>query len=319
MHTDTQKKYMAVVQEICRPEPAAYIWFCQALEAALLWDHTIDGDPIDKRQADWTFERLVLGWVTNDWFVKSRGCLVPIMNGCVQEWRNNQGPGKRAAYLLYTQLPAALAFLLHGYDGKRFMPEIYRLVEEERFEDVRRDHAPFIIMSLPRSRTAWLAAFLTDGDVTCHHELLRVCESPEEYPDKFLQTKTPIIGDADPSMVLFYEGLRDKLPPHKVVFINRDPVAAEQSHRAMLEKTGHKEAQGIDAWLKVEIAFNAVKRLVPDAMTFQFEDLDDEKKVQQLAEYCTGLPFNRERYRQFNELNIECIPSKVLEGTKLIK
>lgn len=39
----------------------------------------------------------------------------------------------------------------------------------------------FFITGLPRSRTAWMAAFLTNGEVFCAHELMNGCHSRQEF------------------------------------------------------------------------------------------------------------------------------------------
>ena len=39
---------------------------------------------------------------------------------------------------------------------------------------------PFVVFALPRSRSAWLARFLTWGDWMCGHDELRHCRSLDD-------------------------------------------------------------------------------------------------------------------------------------------
>ena len=319
IQTDLHKQYFELVAQICAPEPMAYRWCEQVIGAALLWDHVVDGDAIDAERAHRTFEALTMDWIMNDWFYRNRLSLLPVMNGCVQAWRNNDKPGTDASYLIYTQIPAVLAMLIHGQSGERFLPAIHELMRRERFEDMRRDHPPFLIVGLPRSRTAWLAAFLTDGDVTCYHERLRACDKPADYPNELMACRTPIVGDADPSLPLFYENVRCNLPKHKVVFILRDESVCKESYGKSIIAAGYDPEVWMKQWDKVIDAFHRMRGLCPDAMTFRFDRLDDFNEIRQLTEYCTGLPFNAKRWEIFNELHITAEPAKVLANQRLLK
>src|SRR5580700_9385789 len=182
--TPLHNRYNALVAEICAPHPSAYRWFEQVMEIARVWDHAVDGDDIDPGVADIAFQTVTLEWIHNEFYYANRIPLTAVLTNCMSAWKS-KSPIK--AFDLYTELPATLCWLIRGLAGvDKYMPQIRSLVDRERWEDTRRDNLPFIIMGLPRSRTAWLAAFLTDGDVHCHHELMRMCQTPSEYPAKLL-------------------------------------------------------------------------------------------------------------------------------------
>jgi hypothetical protein len=320
LSTSLHADYLAVMQDVCKNEPAAFRWFVQVMDAALLWDHIVDGDPIDRESANRTMTAITMDWILNDWFHKSRVALIPILSGCLTAWKN-AGPGSRESYYAYVQIPNAICLLLHGQAGvDKYMPTINSLVERERFDDMRRDHPPFFIVGLPRSRTAWLAAFLTDGDVTCHHELCRWCDKPQDYLNALSASRTPVVGDSSPLMALTYAGLRADLPKgHKVIFILRDPKDARRALKAELEAHGLEAHNGDEGWTKYSDAFQAMRDMCPDAMSFSYEKLNEEAVMRELAEYATGLPFNAQRWKIYDEMKITAIPQKVLAHQRLIR
>jgi hypothetical protein len=172
---------------------------------------------------------------------------------------------------------------------------------------------PFLIVGLPRSRTAWLSAFLTDGDVFCHHELSSYCKSPGEFVERLLSPKYAVNGDSDPGIPIAYPALVTALPPHRIVFIERP----EQSAKAALKSMMAKEA-GLDLndsrWFLINDAYQRMRASCPDSMSFRFEDLDREENMEILSEYLTERPFNRERFHLFNRLRVTVIPQKTYKN-----
>lgn len=173
---------------------------------------------------------------------------------------------------------------------------------------VRMQHPGFLIVGLPRSRTAWLAAFLTDGLVTCHHELIRDCQSTAEYIQKFKGTHAPVVGDSDCCIPFFYSKVRAILPPHRICFVKRDESAARESAQQFTSEHNIPEVEG--RWEKCVELFNLMREANPAAPTYNFEDLDDPGTMKALTEYCTGFEFNRERFDIFNTLRVNIIPQK---------
>jgi len=57
----------------------------------------------------------------------------------------------------------------------------------------------FLVLGLPRSRTAWLSNFLTYGDISCTHEGLDGCISLEQYKSQFSLNS----GDSNTGLAMF--------------------------------------------------------------------------------------------------------------------
>ena len=168
---------------------------------------------------------------------------------------------------------------------------------------------PFLIVGLPRSRTAWLAAFLTEGAVMCHHELLARCHNAQEFCDKLHDPRYEVVGDSDPNIPTYYPFLMPALGPHKVIFVDRDEKEAHAaSDRFMANEVGITPPVG--AFDAIVARYKAMKDFCVDFMAFSFGDLDDMDKCRQLAEYATEQPFNEDRWQLFNQLRVTVIPQK---------
>jgi len=74
----------------------------------------------------------------------------------------------------------------------------------------------FLILGLPRSRTAWLANFMSTQGLSCSHEGLNGCRSLKEYRDRFSKDS----GDSNTGLALFdFEPLFEDF---KIVIIDSD-------------------------------------------------------------------------------------------------
>ena len=73
----------------------------------------------------------------------------------------------------------------------------------------------FLILGLPRSRTAWLANFMTYDGEFCYHEGINGCSSMDEYKEK-VKGK----GDSNTALALF--DFEPHFPNVKIVIIDND-------------------------------------------------------------------------------------------------
>jgi hypothetical protein len=91
---------------------------------------------------------------------------------------------------------------------------------------------PFFIASLPRSRTAWLANFLTYQDSFCFHEPMNKY-GLKEYPRMLMGTGKKYAGVSDSLNTLIMEELVDLFPQAKIVVIKRPVEEVEKSLNAL--------------------------------------------------------------------------------------
>ena len=80
---------------------------------------------------------------------------------------------------------------------------------------------PFLILSLPRSRTTWLSRFLTYGDWVCGHEEARHMRSIDDIRTWFTQ---PNVGSVETAVAPFWRMI-EKIAPNANLVTIRRPVA----------------------------------------------------------------------------------------------
>lgn len=79
----------------------------------------------------------------------------------------------------------------------------------------------FFIVGLPRSRTAWLANFLSVGDTFCHHDLWSKAGSLKEFTELLWQPGASNVGNSDPANALHFDALTQEYPDAEWLIVNR--------------------------------------------------------------------------------------------------
>lgn len=144
---------------------------------------------------------------------------------------------------------------------------------------------PFFITGLPRSRTAWMAAFLTDGDVLCIHENMKFCSTKAEFYARMYHPEYRI-GNSDSGLMM---------TEFQQVFPNAPTVIIERPLDDVLQSL-HE----IEIPVPREVLEDMQSRLSKlKGMRVEFENLD-----RQLADICDyiGVPYKREKHDLFRSL-----------------
>lgn len=144
----------------------------------------------------------------------------------------------------------------------------------------------FLILGLPRSRTAWLANFMTSDGIHCSHEGLNGCRTLEEYRDKF----KPNSGDSSTGLAYFnFESL---FKDFKIVIIESDLETSIEFTKKYFEINVTDEMTSLK------------KRLESiDGLHIQFDEINDNLKT--IWEYITDKPFNSERAEMLKDFNVQ--------------
>lgn len=144
----------------------------------------------------------------------------------------------------------------------------------------------FFILGLPRSRTAWLANFMTYGDTFCYHEGINGCHTVEDYKAKLSYNK----GDSSTGAVLI--DLDKHFPDAKKVIIDSDINRAIEYSE---ELTGNPN----EDWMT-----HIQSRLYQlDGLKVDYDDIDDN--LQAIWEYLTDTEYNEDRANMLLKLNIQ--------------
>jgi len=161
--------------------------------------------------------------------------------------------------------------------------------------------SPFIVLGLPRSRTAWLSRFLTYGDHVCGHEQLRYMRSLDDVAAWFRQ---PCIGSAETSAAPFWR-LIDKVAHDARVVVVRRPVHevfASLSalgiafNGALLRKRLHALDRKLDQ----------IEARLPHVLSVNYADLATEPTCKAVFEHCLPYPFDAEHWRALDGVNVQC-------------
>jgi hypothetical protein len=172
---------------------------------------------------------------------------------------------------------------------------------------------PFLILALPRSRTAWLANFLTHGRVRCAHDLSHLAPTPAEVPQflRALAAAAPgeirFSGNADTSQALILPQLRLAMPEAPLVVIRRRPAEVVDS----FARLGHRWGGRIVRHL---LPYVEAAARTPGALVLDYEDLHEESAVRAVqAHVAPGEPFDAGRWVMLRDLNVQITAARMDE------
>jgi Sulfotransferase domain len=163
----------------------------------------------------------------------------------------------------------------------------------------------FFVMSLPRSRTAWLANFLTYEDSYCFHEGLLQVPSPLHFRELFSSTGKSVVGNSDCGNVFFINEILDTFPDAKFVVVDRPPEEVVDSLQAM----GPQFADEGAVWHAYEL-LQKFKR-EHDALVVNYDALS-YTTYRMIWDHCVGSIFDHQRTVMLDGLDIQIIIDKKL-------
>lgn len=138
----SSQEYLALLSEMCGPERHAYVWMEQLVRTALVWDHFIDKDAVNPDLVNYVMESLVTEWPLNPFLRKYAESLIPTVVAAISAWKFSytEGVPKDFAYNVYSDVPAAVAFIIGGNKKvQQYMPRIRNLVKTLCADDMKRD------------------------------------------------------------------------------------------------------------------------------------------------------------------------------------
>ncbi len=155
----------------------------------------------------------------------------------------------------------------------------------------------FLITGLPRSRTAWMAAFMSTCRVLCRHEPLKALSSIKDMPSVMLSDNHTHVGASDSGAGLFLPWIMANMPM-PVLVIERDLRDVQLS----MSTIGFPIGDALEQLLCELRAY----RNHPDVMWVAFDSLNEKRTMLKIWEHLVpGLQFDNDRFELFRELNIE--------------
>lgn len=155
----------------------------------------------------------------------------------------------------------------------------------------------FIVLSLPRSRSAWIARFLSYRGARCGHDLATQCGSLNELTALL---RGEYRGTAETGAMVGWRALRRRMPDAKMAVVRR-PVAEVYQSLARFGLDGdalRNELLERDAMLDELSKVHGVR-------SFSFADLDHIDACRDLFEHCLGEPFDWEWWESLATVNVQ--------------
>ncbi len=152
----------------------------------------------------------------------------------------------------------------------------------------------FFIAGLPRSRTAWFAAYFSaHPDVWCWHEGLKGCADPAEFNHKMHQPGHTIVGNSDSGLPLC--NIHLMFPDAPVVIIHRDYKDVMQS--LGLEIGAHRHQPMVDL---LNNLYDCIMRM--RGLHVMFDDIDE--RMMEISQWL-GIPYREDIHDLYQPLNIQ--------------
>lgn len=164
---------------------------------------------------------------------------------------------------------------------------------------------PFLVLALPRSRTAWLARFLSYRDYRCAHEQARTLRSLEDAQAWLAQDFT---GTAETSVARWWRLIPVLRPQVRVVLVRRpvEQVVASLLRLDMRDIGGFNEARLWREMGRLDRALDRIERGLAGVLSVRFADLADPETCRRVWEHCLPYPFDRGWWAEQAAVNVQC-------------
>lgn len=160
---------------------------------------------------------------------------------------------------------------------------------------------PFIVMGMPRSRTAWLSKFLTYKPWVCGHDQIRYLRSLDDIVCWF---KQPYIGTAETGAAPYWRLIQRYAPDARVLVVRRPVLEVMDS----VKKQG---VGGLDYpailrnLIRLDAKLNQAEMRLPNAISINYDELTDPGICRIVFEHCLGMPFNLQWWQYWNAINVQ--------------
>lgn len=163
--------------------------------------------------------------------------------------------------------------------------------------------APFVVFSLPRSRSTWLSVFLGAPDAVVAHDLGPQVSSPAEFAWRLTND---FVGTCETGAAFAWRLIRRLVPGVRFAVVRRDPASVIAS----LERFG---LTGYGPEMEARMAALAEISAQPETLTIDFASLSDERACAELYRHCVGKPPPPLWWRHLDPINIQVDMTRQLE------
>lgn len=160
---------------------------------------------------------------------------------------------------------------------------------------------PFLVLALPRSRTAWLSKFLSYRPWVCGHDQIRYFRGLDDVRSWFMQ---PYIGSAETIAPAYWRLIPRYAPDCRVVVVRR-PV------NQVLESIRKQNVMGIDlprlltTLRRFDSKLDQIEARLPGTISVNFDELNDRDICRIVFEHCTGMPLDDKWWEFWKNINVQ--------------
>lgn len=158
---------------------------------------------------------------------------------------------------------------------------------------------PFLVLGLPRSRTAWLARFLSYGDWICGHEELRHMRSMGDVKTWLFQ---PCIGSCETAAAPFWRLIPEGT---RVVTVRRAPAEVVASLMA-IPGLDFNEAMLARVVRRLDHKLDQIEARYPGVLSVRYEHLVQEETCASVFEHCLPYAHDPLWWASLSPINIQC-------------
>jgi len=157
---------------------------------------------------------------------------------------------------------------------------------------------PFVVLALPRSRTAWLSRFLTYREWVCGHDEARHCRSLDDLHSWLNQ---PCTGTVETTAAPFWRWLTAYRPDARIVTVRRPSADVVASLAAM----GFDADVMGPAMRRLERKLDQIEARVPGVLSVGYDELATEAGCARIFEHCLPHAHDAAWWQAVAPLNIQ--------------
>jgi hypothetical protein len=168
----------------------------------------------------------------------------------------------------------------------------------------------FFVTGYPRSRTAWLANFLTWGDSLCWHEATRMCTSFEDMRE-LLDKDATFVGNSDSTLTLMPHSFLETFSGDPLVVVER-PV--DEVWMSLLKLGGASLAGTVK---EMTAGLETLKEAAD--LVVEFDELDDWDTCLEIQKTCNpgGAEMPYDRFCSLKQMNVQVPIQERMKGVRL--
>jgi hypothetical protein len=163
---------------------------------------------------------------------------------------------------------------------------------------------PFLVLSLPRSRSTWLSRFLTYRQWFCGHEQALHFR---EIADARSWLAQPFTGSAETGVARWWPILKREFPDTRIAIVRRPVDEVVESLMTLGPKIGvtyNREPLLVEMHRQNRALDQIAKRF--PAVSVNYDELATETGCKTIFEHCLGMEWDQKWWKAWNPIKIEC-------------